>query len=824
MSTNGKSNGATPGNENENVIVGNFGGIDNGTATVSGANALKHARRVSGGYERTHKWRDENGRLAFVHRKKSDGSWGYAYRDENGETVYRKPPIAKRLMWNMADLVDALESGEDVWWCEGEKDADSLSEVLDIGVTTSVHQGGSAPIEAEQAEIFRGSNSRINLVIDLDRNGFKHAVARYEALREVGVQSGRLVLLAPVKVPGVKDLTDHLEHGLGIGDLRKLTITDVRKTLSQLEGDMKSKAQAKAKKETESVLNKVFEALGKVGSIRGSGQDWTCPHPAHEDSRPSFGVTLGRNGHVLLNCQACMPETGTDEHATWLGEILGVLGLEPSDITPESEQGAADKPKGSMAAQLVKIAQEKYRIGRTEEGKTFAVPIEGANIALFFGKGDTSLMEEVSAQYFEATGKVPSAGARSDATNVLSGFALRKNPEDVALRVGRCGDGSIAIDIGDNTGRAIVVQPGSWEVVPRSPILFRRTSMSLPYPEPERGGSEVFGEFRALFNVSDRDWDFIVSWLVTTFIPDIPHVALMIKGEQGTAKSSLMEMLSMIIDPTKVPRRKRPRDEEQWMVAANASWAVALDNLSHIPEWLSDALCRAITKDGGISRQLYTDDDVVIRSFRRVVLMNGIAITGVQNDLADRLFTANLKVISPRERKTEREVNNAFEKLRGRVFGALLDAIADTLSVIASGRNHMDERSRMADIFETLRAVDIARGTNSLEHYSNVKDRVLVEAAEEDPVFDALRHYIVSTRNNSDSGSFMIEPNDLHQLLSGVTPDPHAKNWPPDVTRMSARLTRLASAFRVAGIRIERGKKNGRRAIRIEWGPEITGM
>lgn len=41
MSTNGKSNGATPGNENENVIVGNFGGIDNGTATVSGANALK---------------------------------------------------------------------------------------------------------------------------------------------------------------------------------------------------------------------------------------------------------------------------------------------------------------------------------------------------------------------------------------------------------------------------------------------------------------------------------------------------------------------------------------------------------------------------------------------------------------------------------------------------------------------------------------------------------------------------------------------------------------------------------------------------------------
>lgn len=781
---------------------------------------MKRPRRVSSGYERTHKWRDENGQLAFVHRKKPDGSWDYAYKDESGQTVYRKPPIADRLMWNMTDLIAAVETGEDVWWCEGEKDADNLADVLEQGVTTSVHQGGSAPIEAEQAEIFRDSRSRFYVVLDVDRNGYKHAVNRYEALRDVGVPAGRLHLLAPVE--GVNDLSDHLDAGHGIEGLRKLTITEVRKTLTAMDEEKKAKSdERRQKEEAEGILNKVFKALEKTGSTQGHGQDWTCPHPEHEDSRPSFGVALGKNGHVLLNCQGCMPESGTEEHVTWLGEILEAMGLDPSDITPEDDAPNGSKAKGSIAAQLVKIAQSKYRIGRTEEGKTFAVPREGANVALFFGKGETSLMEEICARYFEATGKVPSAGARSDAMNVLSGFALRENPEEISLRVSRAPEGSIVIDIGDNSGRAIVVSPGSWEVAPRSPVLFRRTAATLPYPEPERGGNEVFGEFRSLFNVKDKDWDFIISWLVTTFIPDIPHVAIMLSGEQGTAKSSFMKMLSLIIDPTKVPVRKRPRDEEEWMVAANASWSVSLDNITHIPEWLSDALCRAITGDGGVKRKLYTDDDIVIHSFRRVVLMNGIAVSGIRSDLADRMFTAGLKVISPRQRKTEREVDDAFEKLRGRVFGALLDVLAETLRVTASGLHHMDERGRMADISEALRAVDLARGTNALDHYSAVKDQVLVHAAEEDPVFEAIRKFV--SESNTPERRREIQPENLLSELSVFVEDPRSQNWPKDATRLGQRMTRLAASLRLLGINFKRAKRRGERVVIIEWSPEVTG-
>ena len=38
------------------------------------------------------------------------------------------------------------------------------------------------------------------------------------------------------------------------------------------------------------------------------------------------------------------------------------------------------------------------------------------------------------------------------------------------------------------------------------------------------------------------------------------------------------------------------------MVAANNGWMIALDNLSFVPSWLSDALCRLATGGGFSTR------------------------------------------------------------------------------------------------------------------------------------------------------------------------------------------------------------------------------
>jgi hypothetical protein len=51
---------------------------------------------------------------------------------------------------------------------------------------------------------------------------------------------------------------------------------------------------------------------------------------------------------------------------------------------------------------------------------------------------------------------------------------------------------------------------------------------------------------------------------------------------------------------------------------------VVLDNISGIPDWLSDALCRAVTGDGMVRRRLYENDDLTVLAFRRVVALTSI--------------------------------------------------------------------------------------------------------------------------------------------------------------------------------------------------------
>ena len=60
------------------------------------------------------------------------------------------------------------------------------------------------------------------------------------------------------------------------------------------------------------------------------------------------------------------------------------------------------------------------------------------------------------------------------------------------------------------------------------------------------------------------------------------------------------------------------------MIGASNSWCLAYDNLSHLPAWQSDALCRISTGGGLATRELFTDQDETIFDVQRPVILNGI--------------------------------------------------------------------------------------------------------------------------------------------------------------------------------------------------------
>jgi hypothetical protein len=123
--------------------------------------------------------------------------------------------------------------------------------------------------------------------------------------------------------------------------------------------------------------------------------------------------------------------------------------------------------------------------------------------------------------------------------------------------------------------------------------------------------------------------------------------------------------------PSPVPLRKPPRDPEGWVTAAQGSWVVALDNLSTVPDWLSDSLCRAATGDGDVRRALYTDSDLAVFAFRRCIILNGIDVGALRGDLADRTLPINLDRIEESARLTERQLNERWTQDQPRIFDDL---------------------------------------------------------------------------------------------------------------------------------------------------------
>lgn len=170
---------------------------------------------------------------------------------------------------------------------------------------------------------------------------------------------------------------------------------------------------------------------------------------------------------------------------------------------------------------------------------------------------------------------------------------------------------------------------------------------------------------------------------------------LVLTGEQGTAKSTTARVVRRAIDPSEIELKRPPRNTEDLMIAAVNGHVITVDNVSELPDWLSDDLA-ALATDGGLSkRQLYSDQEESLLRAQRPIIVNGIAGVVTRDDLLDRSIVLTLPVIRDRNRRQESEFWAAFDREHPVILGALLDAVVEAL------RSHeavdLPRKPRMAD-------------------------------------------------------------------------------------------------------------------------------
>lgn len=415
----------------------------------------------------------------------------------------------------------------------------------------------------------------------------------------------------------------------------------------------------------------------------------------------------------------------------------------------------------------------------------------------------------LAGRFFEATQGAPSSEALQATLNVFEAKAQFDAPERIAhVRVGGLHD-KLYLDLGDKSWRAVEIDASGWRIVDSPPVRFRRATGSKPLPVPEMGGSVE--AMRRFLNVeSEDDFVLVVSWALAVLRNRGPYPLLVLSGEQGSAKSTFSAILRATLDPNAAPLRALPREDRDIFIAASNGHVLAFDNVSVLPPWMSDTLCRLATGGGFAVRQLYSDADEVLFNESRPVILNAIDEVVTRPDLADRAIFLTLEPIPEERRRTETEIWEEFNAEHPRILGALLDAVAEGLRRLPE--TSLECLPRMADfaLWATACATAMWPPGTFIAAYQGNREGSVESVIEADVVATAVRSFM-ATRTMW-TGIYA----DLLGALAGEVDEGAKKsaNWPDSPRALGGRLRRAATFLRKVGIDIKFGRQ-GRARTRI---------
>ena len=161
--------------------------------------------------------------------------------------------------------------------------------------------------------------------------------------------------------------------------------------------------------------------------------------------------------------------------------------------------------------------------------------------------------------YNDNTGEFANSESLNNVINLLQSKAEFGNiRHTLSLRVAEY-EGDLYYNLTDEKHRGIKIsQEGNWQVIDKTPVpLFKRYNQIpqiLPFSDSlsdrEQDPLETF--ISKLTNIKDEKTKLIVKVvLISWFIPDIPHIILIVHGGKGSAKSMFLTLIKSLVDPAK---------------------------------------------------------------------------------------------------------------------------------------------------------------------------------------------------------------------------------------------------------------------------------
>ncbi|MGK5083995.1 hypothetical protein WDW37_11905 [Bdellovibrionota bacterium FG-1] len=411
---------------------------------------------------------------------------------------------------------------------------------------------------------------------------------------------------------------------------------------------------------------------------------------------------------------------------------------------------------------------------------------------------------------YEQAGLLLTKKHLEEIVEIVEGFALVRNDKiDLCIRVAR-DNADILVN-----GMPLIyrISPGVWTEDSSGILKFRTPSTAKALARPIEGGDpkKVFN----FVNIEDEDEKLLLLvYLVASFVPDIPHPILAIHGPQGSGKSSLLRFLTRIIDPN-TAEEVHLHGEVEFVQSASERWVVGIDNVTNISDRISDLLCKFVTGVSFTKRKLYTDNDQFVRSFKRVVILNGIGLPMRKPDILDRTIIIGLSRIKSDMRKSESSLEEQFENVRGEVVGGLFDLLAKALAILPTlGKTPLP---RLADFGNWGRAIAVAAGYSEKDFvraYSKNIQRQVEEALEASPLATVIQYYLDPERERYGKDN-RLEGTPTHVLreLKNIAPQAGIEErvLPKSARGLGRGLMEVKATLEEYGYVVERSRGKDRR-------------
>jgi 5S rRNA maturation endonuclease (ribonuclease M5) len=498
---------------------------------------------------------------------------------------------------------------------------------------------------------------------------------------------------------------------------------------------------------------------------------------------------------------------GKGDVSDWL-DAGGSVGLlhELAAAAQEVEPSREEEQQGEASLLAIARSAELFHTPFGDTYTTFKSPN---------GHSQTCAIESqefrhwLTYMFWRSEKRAPRKEELSAAINAAQGLARYEGEQRTAFTRLAAHNGDFYLDLCDEQRRVVKISCDGWRIISAedAPVRFRRPRGMLALPLPVAGGDVT--ALRLFVNVAnDEDFILLLAWLVASLRGDATKFpVLSLTGEQGSAKSTVSSMLRSLIDPNVVPLRNSVRNQWDATIAATNSWCVALNNLSELPQWLSDTLCCIADGIGFAARTHHTMNEETLFQATRPIIINGITDIATRADLLDRAVCLHLPSIPKEKRLDDAALLTEFEQARPLILGGLLTGVCAAMRNLPHVR--LRKLPRMADFAKWATASEGGLGLDAgafMTAYSRNRNAASDAALEASPVAAALISYV------RQQGEITMSLQTLLTTLAAQFGDGKApSDFPKSTQKLSAELRRCAPHLRAAGLSMaDAGREGGK--------------